>query len=1435
GGDAIIDEDDLDQTGTDMDGSDTPTDPNAVTGDFSISSPDGVQSLTVGGIAVVSGGVVQGFPASTTTPLGNTLTITGFDGTTVNYSYTLNANETHSAAGEDSIFEDFAVSVVDPQGDSDSDTLSVQIVDDVATAMDDTNGTSAGGTVGGDVVANDVTGADGITGVVGAQTAADYAGGDLTNGVGVLVSTKGTLTLNGDGTYSYTANADATGDDVFYYTVQDGDGDLSTAILTITVDSEPMITNLTPKGDGGDAIIDEDDLDQTGTDMDGSDTPTDPNVVTGDFNVSSPDGIQTLTVGGIAVVTAGVVQSFPASVTTPLGNTLTITGFDGTTVSYSYTLNANETHSAAGEDSVFEDFAVSLVDPEGDSDSDTLSVQIVDDVATAMDDTNGTSAGGTVGGDVVANDVTGADGITGVVGAQTAVDYAGGDLTNGVGVLVSTKGTLTLNADGTYSYTANADATGDDVFYYTVQDGDGDLSTAILTITVDSEPMITNLTPKGDGGDAIIDEDDLDQTGTDMDGSDTPTDPNAVTGDFSISSPDGVQSLTVGGIAVVSGGVVQGFPASTTTPLGNTLTITGFDGSTVSYSYTLNANETHSVAGEDSIFEDFAVSVVDPQGDSDSDTLSVQIVDDVATAYDDGTIATLNEPAVGVNLGSAASLLLANDEFGADGLGASGISLVSPTGSAGGTITINGDGDLIYTNDIPNGQSVLDTFSYTITDGDGDVSAPATFSVSLTDVNEPPTINVNVGEDEVYEAYLTGGSGLPAGVSTPLTASGTITLADSDGLDSSVSIRVGGVSGDVVTMTALLSLEASGTPITLSNADVEYGQLQLTGYNSGTGEVQWQYTLQTNVDNDDAQEVLDGATDTLDLDDFTVEISDDAGATWVGPATGTVKVYDDEPVFSADGTLLISAPDNSLNIADIVDWTFGADGYASVSSDSGSAVVASQTADGVVINLLDSEGVVVGILTLNADGTDSLEVIDRPADIIQVPLSSASVSAGGPQPSYVLNDATTGLVTTVSGNDLVNPSTQGWAISDNQVDPGENILFSFAGPAVQNFTFMVEGITGGGDKMPDVAVTVTYDNGTTTLVNATFGDGGVFDSTNYAAIEAAIDGGRTISSVRVASAEPDKGNGFRLNNVSAGATSSEDPDDLNFNFTLDIVDGDGDVASQDFDITLQGAEDGSFSVTTATPITIDLGNDGVEYVSREAGIVFTDQVTGEVVNTAWIGADDGLLVFDADNSGTVNEAKEFVFTEWSETARTDMEAVAEVFDTNKDGVLDAQDEQFSQFAVWQDADGDGVTDAGELTSLVDLGVQSIALNYAEDSQSGSAADGDVFIHGQSTVTWTDGSTSTADDASFAQDPLDLKDLIGDSEEAELSSFLNVSFDGTNTIVEVSNSGSFEGNAGDADKVDHTVTFEGIDLVTGHDDMASIIQNMLDSGKLTVDQ
>ena len=141
--------------------------------------------------------------------------------------------------------------------------------------------------------------------------------------------------------------------------------------------------------------------------------------------------------------------------------------------------------------------------------------------------------------------------------------------------------------------------------------------------------------------------------------------------------------------------------------------------------------------------------------------------------------------------------------------------------------------------------------------------------------------------------------------------------------------------------------------------------------------------------------------------------------------------------------------------------------------------------------------------------------------------------------------------------------------------------------------------------------------------------------------------------------------------------------------------------------------------TTEVPIAIDLDGNGITYLSRNENVIFTDQSTERITKYRLGRRQRRLLVIDANNSGTIDEKREFVFSEWSRNRSQNRlkKRLAEVFDTNKDMVLDAQDEQFEQFAIWQDANTDGISDANELKSLAEHSIKSIDLSYQDGSES----------------------------------------------------------------------------------------------------------------------
>ncbi|MGM1052783.1 MAG: hypothetical protein ACQEXO_10340, partial [Pseudomonadota bacterium] len=499
---------------------------------------------------------------------------------------------------------------------------------------------------------------------------------------------------------------------------------------------------------------------------------------------------------------------------------------------------------------------------------------------------------------------------------------------------------------------------------------------------------------------------------------------------------------------------------------------------------------------------------------------------------------------------------------------------------------------------------------------------------------------------------------------------------------------------------------------------------------------------------------------------------------------GSLTITDDVPeslVFDDPGATVLD--DSNVSVNGDITFVSGADDSGGIIfSDQQDTTARDANGNPLFLNGEPLQLVGLGTESLSlqtADGTQAMLVtIDSDSQYTITPVSGIistiqdlgaidlSGFTGGNNDTYALVDAFSG-----SNIDVVLWSTANDNNGKNTVNTNSNLIGVGAGQDVDfdgttgdvlNFQFQSDTTVSGsggntvineGDLNPVTKVVVPFGAvSNNALIQWEVFSGGIggtsVNSGSVTATQLAAQGGSitisangsTFDTVSITAGSTDgtpasfKVGGFSITEVVQG-----DPIDLSFDVTG--KDNDGDTIESSLNFTL--------SPKNVTPIALDLDNDGVDYLSLNAGVVFTDELTSQSVNTAWVGPEDGLLVIDANNSGTVDETREYVFTEWSETAETDMEAVREVFDTNSNGMLDPGDEAWSQFAVWQDANSDGKTDAGELVSLGELGVESIELNYGSDSEGRTDADGDVVVFGQSQVNWTDGSVTIAEDASFA--------------------------------------------------------------------------------------
>jgi hypothetical protein len=174
------------------------------------------------------------------------------------------------------------------------------------------------------------------------------------------------------------------------------------------------------------------------------------------------------------------------------------------------------------------------------------------------------------------------------------------------------------------------------------------------------------------------------------------------------------------------------------------------------------------------------------------------------------------------------------------------------------------------------------------------------------------------------------------------------------------------------------------------------------------------------------------------------------------------------------------------------------------------------------------------------------------------------------------------------------------------------------------------------------------------------------------------------------------------------------------------------------------------------PVVLDLDGNGVDIIplDRSTASFAMDDGPGRI-RTAWAGGNDGLLAIDlaangaSGPDGVIDQKNEIVFTDWAPGSTSDMAALRQVFDTNQDGRLDLGDDRWSDFRIWQDANSDGISQAGEVRSLADRGITSIDLTPSGSMQ--ILSDGSR-IQGTSAYTRIDGSTGLAGDVGFAVDP-----------------------------------------------------------------------------------
>ena len=132
-------------------------------------------------------------------------------------------------------------------------------------------------------------------------------------------------------------------------------------------------------------------------------------------------------------------------------------------------------------------------------------------------------------------------------------------------------------------------------------------------------------------------------------------------------------------------------------------------------------------------------------------------------------------------------------------------------------------------------------------------------------------------------------------------------------------------------------------------------------------------------------------------------------------------------------------------------------------------------------------------------------------------------------------------------------------------------------------------------------------------------------------------------------------------------------------------------------------------VQESDPIILDLDGDGYELTNHRDGARFDIQGNGARARTAFVTGGDAFLAIDRNGDGIINSGRELFGDQ--NGAVNGFEELRK-FDSNGDNVINRLDKDFDRLLLFRD-NGNGFTEAGELLTLKDAGIDEISLHYED--------------------------------------------------------------------------------------------------------------------------
>ncbi|MDP2140067.1 MAG: Calx-beta domain-containing protein, partial [Gammaproteobacteria bacterium] len=842
----------------------------------------------------------------------------------------------------------------------------------------------------------------------------------------------GSLVLAADGTYTYTpfANNDSlgagqSGIDSFQYSMQDASGATSSATLQITVfgssasDPNAVADTATAVEAGGTA---------NGT------AGTNP---TGNLlsNDTTPAGSNSVSSARSSSVTSATAVTTNTQIAGQYG-TLTLSS----TGDYTYTVdNSNVAVQALRQSSatLTESFVYSIINTASGVDSSTLVVTIqgandapvaTNDSATAIETSGNfnTTAGFNPSGNVLNNDTDVDDAASELVVASVRTGNSEGAGTSGtLGVaLVGMYGSLTLNANGTWTYTVdNSNATVDalasgetltDSFNYTVRDrsGTGLTDIGVLNVTIQGAddtaiPTVNNVFVNEASPYVVF----------------TVSGAAGATVNLALSNSTGLASSDVTAtlgtdlsnqIEYFNGSAWVNYTgAAVAIPVGGQL----FVRMAVMQDNVHEGNESFSLTASTGSGSSTGIGTINDEGAGGDE-------DDVAVFLADNNTGTPNDP------GDIGYPTLDDDR--------PTISVSSPTVSEGGTaeftVSINktSTADISFTPTVGSGTATVgtdtaaaSTLEYSTDDGDTwtTVSGAVTIEAGTSSV-KLRIVTTDDDADEDDETFTVSTGYISGTVTNQTGASGMATITDNDGAPT---LSVNDITVNEATGTAQFTVTRSGSAA--GAASVNYATSNGTAIagsdytaTSGTvnfadGEITKTFTVAIINDN-----VFEGS------ETFNVTLSDAVGAT-ISDSTGVGTIKDDgtgsggtdndtptvsvsSPTITEGASAVFTVSLSQASTSDVSFTPSLSNGTATVGTDTAASSTLEVSTDGG-----DTWSTVSGPVTIAAGQTSLQLRIATTDDTLHESSETFTLSTGSITGTVTNSGAATGTAT-ITDNDL---------------------------------------------------------------------------------------------------------------------------------------------------------------------------------------------------------------------------------------------------------------------------------------------------------------------------------------------------------------------------------------------------------------------------------